>query len=659
MSDPSQQPGSIELAVEGVGGIDEATVTLERGVNLLVGENATNRTSLLQAIMAGLGSDRATLKGDRSSGAVELSIDGEPVHRTIDRGKNGVTFGGDPYLADPTKAELFACLLESNPIRQTIARTDANREQRLRELLMRPVDTAAIDRQIRQLRGERDDLDERIARLETEREQLDELRARKEAIEADLAEAREELEARRAELAEANGDPEAAADDQERLEELLAEARELRDERESVRHRLETEREAIVSEREELETVRAEHADLEAIGENRREDLTERIGTLREQKRQVDARVSRLHRLVQFNEEMLDEDGPLDGLFDDANDDLTAELLEDAGQTTCWTCGSAVETASIEGMLDRLRTLSQEQRQQRTSIEEQLEELTEERDRLEKRQDRRSTLGDRIERLEATVAERQDTIATLEDRISQLESEIEDVEASAEAIEGDRQSRLLEVHRAVNEQAVRVDRLERERGDLANEIDRLESHVEEIDDCEAQRDQIAEQLTELRTRVERLEAEAIEAFNEHVADLLERLEYTNITRIWIERRAVEDDGRGRPPTSPAGVTETSGRFELHVVRETEDGAAYEDTVDHLSESEREVVGLVFALAGYLVHEVYEDVPVMLLDSLEAIDAERIGTLIEYLDTFVPTIVGALLPEDAAALDASYHRITSI
>lgn len=89
------------------------------------------------------------------------------------------------------------------------------------------------------------------------------------------------------------------------------------------------------------------------------------------------------------------------------------------------------------------------------------------------------------------------------------------------------------------------------------------------------------------------------------------------------------------------------------------GIVTEDTVDHLSESEREVTGLVFALAGYLVHEVYETVPFMLLDSLEAIDSERIATLVEYVEGFDSYLVVALLPEDAAALDERYKRVTDV
>jgi len=68
---------------------------------------------------------------------------------------------------------------------------------------------------------------------------------------------------------------------------------------------------------------------------------------------------------------------------------------------------------------------------------------------------------------------------------------------------------------------------------------------------------------------------------------------------------------------------------------------------------------VFALAGYLVHEVYETVPFMLLDSLEAIDSERIAALIEYVADYAEFLVAALLPEDAQPLDSAYARVTEI
>lgn len=75
------------------------------------------------------------------------------------------------------------------------------------------------------------------------------------------------------------------------------------------------------------------------------------------------------------------------------------------------------------------------------------------------------------------------------------------------------------------------------------------------------------------------------------------------------------------------------QFELHIVRTNETGIAYEDTIDHLSESEREVTGLIFALTGYFANDVYETLPLIVLDSLEVVDSDRISTLVEYFNDY--------------------------
>ena len=152
----------------------------------------------------------------------------------------------------------------------------------------------------------------------------------------------------------------------------------------------------------------------------------------------------------------------------------------------------------------------------------------------------------------------------------------------------------------------------------------------------------------MRTRIERIEKEAIDEFNEHMETVLDILEYENISRIWLERKEPSvRDGRRKVSKST---------FDLHIIRQTESGVTYEDTIEHLSESEREVTGLIFALSGYLAHEVYETVPFMLLDSVEAIDSSRIATLVEYMESFCEYLVVALLPEDAAPLEETQELI---
>ena len=632
-----QRSGTIEISVAGVGGIDETTVHLREGVNLLAGRNATNRTSFLQAVTAAVGSEDVSLKGNRETGHVELSLDGETYTRTLERAGNTVQFSGDPYLSEPMEADLFAFLLESNEVRQTVTS-----EGDLREVIMRPVDTAEIEQQIRQLQRERRDIDEEIETLQRERDQLPALEERRTELTEELEATRTALEDARTELDTAGTDVEDRKAEKAELDETLVDLNEARSDLDDVEYRLETEREALEAAAAELEEARADQStDLESA-EARLAALDDEIDRLREQKRARDTRVSKLHRIVQFDEQMLDGDSVLGELLEDEGN-VTDELLGDS-ETTCWTCGSTVETGDIEGMLDQLRELSHEQREQRNEIEAEIDERTAEREELESTIEKQRDRSERIAELEAVVERRQETVANLESERAELEARISDLEATADDLEPAAESEVLEAHKTVNEKEVTIQRLEQDLADVRAEIEELEAASETIDQLEQQRAQIDEQLTELRTRIERLESEAVEAFNEHTTTLVDLLEYENLARVWIERQTRASE---------------NSTFRLHVVRTAEDGTTYEDKLAHLSESEREIVGLVFALAGYLVHEVYETQPFLLLDSLEAIDAGRIALLIEYLADYAPMIVAALLHEDTEYLDESYPRVQDI
>lgn len=118
-------------------------------MTVLKGENATNRTSLLRAIMAALGSDQVSVKGDADEAFVELEIDGETYTRKLSRNGSMIQATGEPYLDGPKLADLFAFLLECNEARRAVVNKDD-----LRELIMRPVDTDEIQREIDRLMEE-------------------------------------------------------------------------------------------------------------------------------------------------------------------------------------------------------------------------------------------------------------------------------------------------------------------------------------------------------------------------------------------------------------------------------------------------------------------------------------------------------------------------
>jgi DNA repair exonuclease SbcCD ATPase subunit len=644
MQSSEAQTDEVHLSVENVGGIESTSVTLGAGVSVLTGRNATNRTSFLRALMGALGSDAAALKADADAGRVELRLGEETYTRTFERRNGTVVTDGEPYLDDAMLADRFAFLLESNAARRAV-RADED----LRAVLMGPVDTAAIEREIESHRREREELDRRLDELDDVQQRLPDLEARREDIETELEAKREELETTRASLADADIDP----SDDDPVTEALTDLRELRSELDDVRFRLEAEREsrdALEEERDDvearLERLAEETSDAGSVGE-----LGAELEALRDERRRVDALVGQLGSVISFNRERLTGEGDQVTAAltaeTDGSGSVTDSLVDD--QLTCWTCGETVEESQVASTVDHLEDIRDEQLSRRRELDERIDALEAERKSLSDRKQEREDLERERESVDAELETRANTIDDLEAERAALEADIEAREDEVATLESETYDDLLALHREANEAEFEVGRLEEELASVERDISEAEAAVEERDDLLEERGELTDAIADLRTRIEDLERDAVEAFNEHMETVLEMLGYDNVARVWIER--IEASG-GRSLT-------TDSRFDLHVVRETRDGAAYEDSVAHLSESEREVVGLVFALAGYLVHEVYEQVPFMVLDSLEAIDAERIATLVDYVADYAPHLVVALLPEDAAALPDGHRRITDI
>jgi len=636
---------AVRVEVENIGGISEASETLPPGVSVLTGENATNRTSFLAALMAGLGSERASLKGDAERGSVTLEIGGETYTRTLQRRGDTVSFGGDPFLDDPELADLFAFLLESNEARRTIARGDE-----LRELIMRPVDTDQIDAEIDACKRERDEIDEELERIDRLEDELPELEEERQSKKEALDSALEDLEAVQDEIDEFDKDLEQSRSQKQDLEAAFQRVRDARSELDDLEFDLETAR----STREELESERADLRETLADTDEPEESpdrLTGRIQELRDRKRTIDDTISELGSVISFNEEMLEDEGVGVELPDERPSDAPTDELLAADEITCWTCGSSVSTDEVSATLDRLRDLRSDKLDERREVESSIDELSERRSELRDQRNELERAENRLETVESEIETTEERIADLEARIEDKRDEVAELETEAESIEVGDHEELLELHRESNELELRVENLESDLEALDAKIDEREAAIETRDELAADREDVSQRLADLRTRIEDLEADAVEAFNTHMETILDILEYDNLDRIWIERRQERvRDGRRK-------VEKT--RFDLHIVRSTADGTAYEDTIEHLSESEREVTGLVFALAGYLVHDVHEQVPFILLDSLEAIDSNRIARLVEYFRTHASYISVALLPEDAAALSDEYTYITSI
>jgi|AntDeeMinimDraft_5_1070356.scaffolds.fasta_scaffold00790_11 DNA repair exonuclease SbcCD ATPase subunit len=627
----------VELAVENMGGIDSCAIEFQSGVNLLTGRNATNRTSLLRAVTGVLGGTSATLKSDADEGHVTLTIGDREYSRRYNRTETGVQVTGEPYEENSELIDLFISLLENNPARLAVERGDD-----LRELIMRPVDTTEIEQRIQRLQRERDELTDTVDRVERRSKQLPALEEQRQTLTAELESLEAEIESLRSAVTQYEADAEMA----EEAEELVDKLDERRKERSELTDQIDLVTAEIEALRERPEELRAERDELPEHSQADLETVQEELRSVRNRKRELENTAADLSAIVEFNEDILSDS--ISNLPEEsASDDPVAELAPESDQeVTCWTCGNRAERGAIADRLENLRNVVTEKRTDSTELESRITELEHEQEAIRAAIEDRTELDRKLDDIDRKLEAKVERKESLEEEAEAVRETISELETNVADTEELRDSDLLETYERISE-------LQYEQGQTQQELASVEDEIEEIESLpdkptlQEQLDEIRQELNYERGRVAELESESVSKFNEHMDEVLDILNYRNISRVWIERKEAESGSHGSDST-----------FDLHLVRESDTGSVYEDTVANLSESEREVIGLIVALAGYLVHEVYQHVPFMLLDSLEAIDSDRIADLIDYFSEYAPYLMVALLPEDASGITDKYTQITA-
>jgi len=272
------------LTVENIGGIERTEAEIPPGVTVLASPNASNKTSFLRAVMAALGSNQVSIKGDADEASVSLEIGGETYTRRLERTGSGVSFEGDPYLDDPEVADLFAFLLKSNEARRAV---QSNVD--LRDLIMRPVDTEEIQNEIDRCQRERDRIDEQLDEIDSLKQRLPTLEEKKADLESQVEEKRAELSEIENDIEEADASVENQREERDELESKLEELRDVRSTLEDVRYEIEAKRKRLSSLREERQDLEEEIEELSEVPEQELENIENQVDDLRSQKQTLDA----------------------------------------------------------------------------------------------------------------------------------------------------------------------------------------------------------------------------------------------------------------------------------------------------------------------------------------------------------------------------------
>lgn len=607
----------LEVTVSNVGGIDHYETTFQPGTSVVAGVNATAKTSLLKAIAFGMGVDDVPIHSGATKAEVTLAIGDRTVTRTARRRGTGLEISGEPFLRDDElrrKFETAASLLEFNP-----ARSAVRQGENVEPVLKDPIDFDRLERR-------QSELVDRRQTLQRELERSSDVDSRLAEREAELEDARERKADLKAELAdlEAQHTPAEESDEEARLRDRESD---LRNEIERLQEQIDTAEatvERFEERRDELsDRIESYEADLE---ETDIDDLRGQREAIRADLDDIETQIDLFQSALTTNRELLESEfsGALGVNHDIAGDEVI-----------CWTCGEMTPKSSIEETIEQLESLVQEAKERKRTREPELESLT---DRIESVREKRSELDDlrsQYRSLEGKLTDRRQSLETKHERLSAVETDLEDVQDDLRAARAERSDAQSETIEAIEETRVEIQTLD-------HEIRRLEDACEDLReqrrDRERKRDELESLGSEIATlteRIEGMESDLRSAFNEAMDDLIGSLSFDKLERVWLD-----------------------GTFELIVARDI-DGTVHRDSVGNLAESERELVGLVLGLAGFSAYDLVDEVPVLLVDSLGALDGQRAGQLVDYFGDVPEYLIAAVHPDAAQHItDGTTTTITA-
>jgi chromosome segregation ATPase len=589
-----------QVNIKNIGGIYEATVKLEEGINIVQASNFTGKSSFINALQTVMGTTNLfdsthPLTEGQNSGFVQISAAEMSHEVTLERSQtNEILREGSPVLEsdeDQTCARLFAFLDENNPIRSRV------REQRdFTDLLQAPLDIEDIDGQIATLRRKRESKEEKLTTAQRAKENIP-------AVTDAIASLEEELESLRQKQKELEAKVSDATTDNGSLSDKLASRR---SEASKLERRISQLQTKISETEEQLTEKRTEKEELDIP------DQPEPNAEVEDKEKRIDEiklQVDLLEDLYQANQRVIEE-GEISLVTA-----VDRSIVQD--EFDCWLCGESTTTETVKTRLEALQDKIESLQEEQSTLESEIETIEKKRRKFQEKKRKSAEIEEEIGNLCEQRDDAERDLTKAKERKAEVEEHITELESELESVETELSEELTEIKSEIKIKEQELENQQERLRELENKQQDIESINEEIDAIEAK-------IETLKTRKESKQREL-------------KTEFDSAMETAIDHFAPGFDGaRLDIKTNRQNEIEA---FDLIVARE-----GRETTIDRLSEAERELVGIVIAIAGYRTFDVGDRVPIILLDGVTQLESDNLSLLCEYLSADTEMLVTTAYPE---------------
>jgi DNA repair exonuclease SbcCD ATPase subunit len=620
-TEQTELPEKDELTVstENVGGLaGRSEFRLVSGLNIVYAPNASGKSSFIHGLETAV-MDESQLKDHThfvhsfsDQARVEIEYDEEKAVRRIYRSGNELSVGGEKLYPEGEKASLFCIATEENEL---LERVKSGRP--LKSLLLRFSDGPYYS-----LFG--DYLKQR------EEEARDELSDYRDEL-AELNRLNRELEEKQEELREKEQEREQLPEVDEKK---LGENKELQAQLEGLYDRIENKEEEIADKENEIERSERE---LESARQQL-EKVNQRIERFQEEHPNVEQEIEDM---LDREEELGNEISELRSTLQRISDELekTDEGLIDIENTerdTCTMCGQEI---TEEQMAQRAEQLAQQKDELQEDIRQKQNQLDEVEDRRQELETERRRQKDQYEEQKK---QKQQEISRFESQNEELDTEVEELRNEVEELEDQVEALRPKIDSEVFDLAQQRSEIDRKIGRIDSRIDSIQQEIEEKQGVREQIEELREgvefyesAVEYMKNEAERRERAVQEMFNEHIDEVYDLLEFDE----------------------PFESIQIDQNFDIKIYRRFQ-GQTEEDSIDTLSRSEKETVGLVLMLAGRSAY--CDDFPFFIADETSFYDTTRLKRVMEYINARVPyTVITTLASADEKSDLSIEHDLDAI
>jgi len=630
---------SFTISATNIGGLSNLKTTISPGLNIVEEPNASGKTSFLRAISLLItppGNHKELnhlLKFDAEKGEVVFSKNGQSIKKTVSKNHNTTLVEGDDIVPEElsTMVRNFTIGGSDNEILTAI-----RNGQNLKSLLTDDFNMARMKARIEEKEELVETIERELTQLKNVKTKLSGLVYNRDKAEKDLEELKEKRDTLKEDLQKFSKTAEQEDEVSQEYKDISLKVDQYNRNINQTKSLIESEKEEFAEIEKRLDKLnqstptQVEHteADIKAIT-TKIKKLEGSLSPLRTRYENLISFVDGGQKILATFPELTNNNG--------SNTDILSSLSE--SDTTDITCPLCSHKATINVIKEQINHYKQEITDTKAELDSsttKIKELEQEKkDIQQKIADFNKEIA-QIKQAKIDLADIKSSINNRENGLKRLIEEKKELEDKKQELTGAIDSKYQKTSLQYNSIVQEIGQVE---GTLNTLTKQIESGKEEIGKIPAKEDEFSKAKKELNKSKQELtdrKERLVNTFNETIKEVYSALNFDlNVYSI-----------------------ELTPQFDIEVKRYDKKGQPTTDSqsIKTLSKSELEVIGLVVMLSGYIINDLKNVFPYIVLDELTFMDDSRLKKLVEYMETSADSIILMKLPQQNEKMGDSFIKI---